>query len=756
MSQSRLSQILSNLDTELGTTGNEKPVSNLSIADAAPLIEKEAEKQAKKVRDTEDGDAIVAMVKRWIESSRNARRDEERKWSKNLDMYQGRQFTVWNDQTRSMQEQAALPYEPRIMANIIEPTCRTEMAKTASARPTAYVVPASNDQSDAMAAFAGEQVWEWHQRTENFQSEVFDPANLWRTVTGNAFIKVYLDGGLEDTAATEAAQKEYENALAQSAGQIDPNVGMAPPPPPPPGRVMGKIQGRPVTPFHLLVPDLTAISLQRQPYVIHQYTMPKTKAALHYKDALPDDWAPGSVAQDTIIQLSHIGVKQPQNASGKGDVIVYEVYVKPGYTPQLPNGGYIVLLGDTLVQLKTDGLPYAHGDYPFHHLYGIDTGRFYRKSTVESITPMQDQLNRSLSQMVKHRNLMLKPQMFYDEGSLEPQKIRSVAGAYIPVRLGFNRPTPVPMQEIPQSFGMLLDRMSNIRDDISGQHQVSRAVSPGADSAASLVSLLKETDDDMLTTVMNGIHTAIQGYARQMLALAVQFWSEPRLVKVVGGESAGDAKSLAGADLKNGTDLWFDDDSFLPQSRTAKNAIITDWMTKGFVPVDVGLEALNQGTLGKAWQQMNLDKSQARRENIAMRDLDPGQIQEFNGMQAQLAAQQPVGAPGVPGTLDGPPAAPPAPPLLFPINDWDNDLVHYREHSAYMKGQEWASLDPEHQQVFIQHLNAHGARAGIMPGSGGQPSMMPMPGAAGTPTQEQMPMDAGAGTMGAPEAAPVA
>lgn len=687
----------------------------LPIGQTADRVEMMAAEELAKIKKSEEAGKLASMVRNWRTACITSRVEDERQWYKNLDMYQGRQFTMWDRTMNRMVEPVAPDYEPRIAVNIIEPICRTEMAKTGSKHPDATVSPASNDQSDIMAALAGEAAWRWFYQSSRYQTLVFTPANFWRTTTGNGFIKSFRDDSMIDDAATEAAVRTWGQQVQQGTAQgLDPATA-----PPKPEPIRGKIRTHAISPFHLLVPDAAELDLQMQPYLIEQYTMPISKAKVVYKDFAPKDWNPTGVASTEVMNVAHIGIKA--GASSQLDsVLILEAWVKPGITTLMPDGGLIIMAGDEIVAMSTAGIPYAHREFPYAHLTGIETGRFYRKSIIESITSLQNELNRTYAQLIKSKNLTVKPMFFFDEGSLDPTRIRSKAGTYIPIRLGMNRPTPVPIQDMPAYVLDLIERIKGHLDDISGQHQVSRAISPGADTAASALALLQETDDNFLSTTFDSIEAAAETVARQVLSLMVQFWDEPRLVKVTGSSSTFEAKMLKGSDLKNGTDVRMDAQSSLPISKSGKIATITDWIDKGIIPPEVGLEAMEMGTLGSVYNRIKVDMDQARRENTEIALLDVATVTQHYMAQAQQAdAMAQAQANPLAGLSD--PAlgitpqeqAPmPAAPLqpLYPIGWMDNDEVHIREHEDYAKGQAYKALAPEIQKELETHVEAHRAR----------------------------------------------
>lgn len=687
------------------------------ITDSAPLIQQLAEEGAKKIQDTELENDIAKQVSQWRDNALSARSQYERQWLANWDMYQGRQYTVWDSGKKQMVAAANPTNEPRETFNILEPVVRTELAKTGSTHPSATVSPRSNDTDDLMAALAAQSAWEWWYEETNFHVTTFTQANLWRTVTGNGFTKTYFDTAVVDPAATDAAAQVFAQQQQQlAASGAQPSLAVRPDP------VFGQIRSTPVTPFHLIVPDLTKPDLQDQDWVQHQFLMSISRAKAVYGKLMGPDWAPAGAAQNSIADFTHLGIPGSVS-SNRQQCLVVETWVKPGGLPQLPAGGLIITVDDRVVGFVSH-YPYDHGLFPFAHLPGIEQGGFYRKSIVESGTPLQKALNRLINQQIKHHNLILNPGMFYDEGSLDPSRIRPVAGQYVPVRLGMKDPRPIEYPQMPASAFQFTQTLQTLQDDITGQHQVSRATAPGADTAASAISTLQEVDDNFLVTVFDGIRLAMTQIAKQVIGLMVQFWDEPRMVKIVGDEAAGDAQQLMGSDIASATDIRIDADSMLPQSKSGRIATITDWMDKGYIPVSVGLDSLEMGQLGKAFDTIKADQNSARRENVAFQKLDPAVAQQAQAadQQAQLDAAQ-LGAPQ-PAGPDGQPQ--PVPPtLVIPINWYDNDQVHIDEHKLFAKGQAYQLLDPAVQLELQNHVGAHEARlaASMAPAVGpdGQP-----------------------------------
>jgi hypothetical protein len=757
-------------------------VQNAPVADESVALV--TAKQLKQLTDSEQGSKLAADVSKYYSQVKAARTQYEHVWLKNLDMAQGRQFTEWDKNVGKMVQTPAPDYEPRVVVNVIEPVMRTALAKTGGSNPTATVAPASNEDSDLMAAEAAEQLWDWDFATSKFQTRAFSPANFWAAHTGNGFVKTYYDQSCTDEAATAAAQKTTAAASSIFAGAgLEGAFGdpTAPPTQVPQKPVLGKIRHVAVSPFHLYVPDLSEPDIEEQPYVIHAYPMNKQKAINAYQKFVGPDWQPASQTADTILSSYRLGIPGG-NTAMPDTVIVKECWIKPGINPNLPKGGVVIQINDTIVG-ASDGWPYSHGEYPFAHITGIETGVFYRKSVIGTMIPLQNEINRTYAQIIKHRNLALKPMMMFDAGSLDPRKIQSKAGTWIPVALGANRPTALPITDLSAAFWNLLDKFKTELDNITGQHDVSRSTSPGADTAASAISVLQEADNNFLYSWFESIEATFEKSARHFLALAVQFWDKPRLIKIVGDDGSYNVQELVGSDIAMGTDIRIERGTGLPEGKAARIALITDWMKNGFIPVDEGMKALEMGTLGKVYRLIKIDEDQATRENLDMKMLDVTAIQQqtegaagadptleppqdpsalfsqINEPDLQQQSPPPVADPmapdQAPGAVDPMTGAPaPVDPMSmsasYPINSFDNDAIHIAVHQREMKGQAYKGYAPEIKQVFEEHVAAHQARMGQMAAQQQQAAALAAGGAMeqekqGTPTPGASMQDQGAG-----------
>lgn len=749
----------------------------------------------KTFKGSDEGRRLLGMAKQWLAAAERIRGPIEQQWYKNIDMTQGRQYTIWNPSERKMANTLiADPNSPRLSVNIIEGRVFTRLAKIGASRPSATVAPASNDDEDIMAARAAEACWEWYQSSTQFQHTVFNPANYWATVCGNGYIKTFFDETRPDPALDDARRYQENHPegpvepSAPQAGSTKPSFMDAYSPGSEPDQILpgnetsggrrfddtmfqpqgqasnkGVIRSIPVSPFHIFVPDLLEPNLQEQPYIFHVYMMPLEAARLAWKDYVAPDWSPQEGDENEIVQLHHLGITTGADKENK-QIRVIELYVKPGTTKLLPKGGFVMIAGENeIVAVAKEGIPYEHGDYPFAMLTSIENGKFYRKAIVESMISIQNEVNRIYSQIIKHKNWAMAPQFFFEEGSLDVRKVTTRPGEFIPILMGSKMPVPREMPGIPAYTMDFLRELRMQLDDITGQHDVSRAVAPGADSAASMVSLLQEKDDDFLFSAYDSVRAALETTARHVLSYIVQFWDEPRMLKVIGMDAAFETMMLAGSKIKNNTDIRFDGESGLPKSRAARVALVTEWIDKQYIPKETGLKILEMGNLGKYFETLKLDENYATRQNIEFRRMTDADVQKHHDEWAQSAqtaaaelqeqvagVAEPVDEFGqeqeppvdmaaemsgepAPAEFGGAPAAPPAPaaapgdesgliaqtpvptageieqlrPNIVKVNEWDNHAVCMTVREQLLKSEAYKRLPPLVQEEVAANWKAH-------------------------------------------------
>lgn len=669
--------------------------------------------QTLKLAQSEDGKRLVDWVMRQYNTMRSVRKSYERQWYTNLSFYMGKQYVEWSKHEDRLTPLPKLDkFTPRITVNKIRPIVRTEISKLTSSRPTASVMPASNDDDDVFAARAGEQVWASLYDRLNFQ-KVVTQAVFWTSITGNAYIKTYWDDQGYDAVS----------------------------------KVYGDVRWAALSPFNILVPDLIEEDMECQPYVFCVYSKPIEWIELAYADVIPKGVKIASSNDvDDFLSPSKMGIS-PNNDARPESALIIEAWVKPGSTKLLPQGGFVTIVNNQIIQAGLKGLPYSHGQYPFAKISHIPTGRFYAESTVTDLIPLQMEYNRTQSQIIEAKNRTSKPQVMYDEGSVVPSKITTEPGLWIPIRPNAQRPQPVPLQDLPAYVVQFNERQQMNFEDISGQHEVTRGQAPGGISAATAIAYLQERDDSYIATTVQSLEQAVQTSARQTLTLVAEYWDVPRLIKATGEDGGYEAVLLKGAEIARGTDLRIEAGSALPSSKSARMANVMDFMKFGYMSPQEGFELLDMPMLQQWTTRRGIDKRAAQQENIDFKRIPLEQVQ----MAEQMYQMQTMMGEVMPDEMTG--EIPPRPSVI-PINEWDNDDVHIEIHELMQKGSSYKML-PEHVRTEVEnHVAQHKARRmarmmGAMPPAGPQPGGAYEPGSSGMMGAESpMPPMAGGPTDG--------
>lgn len=641
-------------------------------------------------------DQIAKWVHDQYQAIRNARVLTERQWYMNLAFYFGKQnvailkphsYGIGTGNQTKLWIPPAPYYRARPVINRIRPTIRTEISQLTANRPNASVVPASAEDRDMYAAMAGEQIWYNFYSEKNIKA-LIRRAMWWTCVTGTGFIKTWWD-------PNEGEMEEQVNPMT-GMPEIDPSTGQ--PAMAPVGDVMFKHE----TPFHVLCPDLREEDLESQPFLIHAQTKSPDWVSMHYKEALDGSPInPASADARDILEDSFMNLIGTQSLDRQRSMLVMEVWVKPKSVPMFPEGAFFTMVGNKIVQGQ-QGWPYSHKKYPFAKFDHIQSGKFYGTSVIEDLIPLQREFNRTRGGIIESKNRMAKPQLIAPRGSVDASKITSEPGQVIQYTPGFEPPRPLPMQDLPMYVIQELDRILVDWSDISGQHEVTHGQVPPGVTAATAISYLQERDETQLSATFDSLEEGVEKIANMTLTYVHDYWSTKHLVKITGPDGSFDVMAFKGSDLRNNLDIRIEAGSALPVSKAAKQAFIMDLMKMGFIEPRKGLEVMDMGGINKLYEQIQVDQRQAQRENLRMSKVTEETLEQFNQQNMQMLQNSIDPETGEPTAFDGN-----LPPLIVPVNTWDNHALHVEYHNQFRKGQAFEQLPEFVKALFEAHVQEH-------------------------------------------------
>jgi len=636
---------------------------------------------------------------------RNQRAQYQKTWEYHLLNYGGDQWT--NLITGGRFQKPGLPsYNQKLVTNLLRPMIRQQISRMTSEKPTVTVVPVSASDDDLLAAQGAQAVWDSLYDNQKIQDKLIRTA-FWTAITGNGFFKTFWDS----------------NKIDEDFLTVNPIITQPQPTP-------GSLCFGTVTPFNLFVPDLLEEDIECQPYVMEVYTKTALWVNTFWKGYLKAPVEPDCIGSQEIFDSTYW--KQKNDGSAKPDSVrVLEIYLKPGAHRDFPSGGMLTVVGNQLVQ-RLDKMPYSHGEYPHGHWGDIQTGKFYRDSVLVDTIPLNRHYNRTRNQMIISMLRTGRNAYAYTEGSIDPNRVTSRPGELIPVKPGFQPPTVLPAQPIPAFVENELRVAKGDIEDISAQHSVSKGQAPGSGVvAATAINFLVEQDNSVFYTTMASGESLVQKMGKQSLAIVAEMWDVAKIIRTIGMDSAFDAVELKGSQIARGLDIRVERGSMLPESKTAKQALLMDMAKMGFISPENLLDLLPMGGVKRITEIIKVDYAQAQRENLKMKKLHPQEL-----LVADMEYQQKL-EPDANGYVDESTFNPATgeslqKPLAVPTNDFDNHQVHIDVHNRFRKSQEFENLDPRVKQEFANHVLEHqvhmmmGAQRDMMAQGG-----MPPPGMSG-------------------------
>lgn len=530
-----------------------------------------------------------------FEKDRRQRIEFERDWYMNLAFYFGRQYVQWttpmntsNGTYMKLFEPKAPPWRVRMVTNKIKPLMRKEMAMLTKEDPVPYIIPASTDDDDLLAARAGENLFDFLWR--NLKAKrTLKRAAFWTALTGNGFCKDWYDPG-----ATDA------------------------------GGEQGSIMFEHLTPFHLWVPDMDEEDIENQPHVHHVMTKDPRWIKDTYGVDIQSDTNSGGGA---VLEQKFLRALNITSSNEYDCVAVHETWFKP--CSDWPDGAIITWAQDQPLNV-TEGFPFGHNEYPFTKFDNIQTGRFYSESVIKDLIPLQKEYNRTRSQIIEAKNRMARPQLVAQKGSVDPNKMTTEPGLIIFYTPGYQPPVQMKMEPIPNYVIEELNRCAADMQDIAAQHEVSKGTNPPGVTAATAISYLQEQDETSLSNAISSIEEGVEKIGRHFLLHVQTFWDLPRMIQVEGYDGAFEAMEFKNADLKGNTDLNIQSGSAMPKSRAAKQAFIMQLGQLGWIPAQTALRYLDMAETGRLYEELQKDVRQAQRENVKMMAGMPQQVNTWD------------------------------------------------------------------------------------------------------------------------------
>jgi hypothetical protein len=636
-----------------------------------------------------------------VRQIRNARVKQERDWKLNMAFYRGNQWVWFNRfsgqvQTIPQSETGDGPRtRVRLTSNQILPGVQGLLAQMTKTKPVIHATPDSGAERDIRSAQMAEQLYESWWRDLHLRKKLVE-ALLWSILGSVGYWRVtwdpfagksmtYLVDPNGQPILDQVLADIYRDELTQ-AGE-DPRKHEK-------TVYMGDVRVDVIPPDALYVLDAGA-SFDDATAIVCKHPMSPDEVKMRYgADLKPTARVDAWEIPDGVLGL---------NTGGGSENNVVEVYI--GYftpTALLPQGRYVVFTEDPVKilfdgpwHLPTNDMPFI--EFPGPRVPGSSTD----EAVVTHARPLQKELNRTVSQIVMHKNLTLKPQLLAPQGSIT-QRITDEAGAIIEfMPVGGAVPTWREMPSIPPYVFEHLKDIQFRLDRLFNMASVQQGTPPPNVEAGIAIDLLQEAASDQIAPVIQAMEDSLARGGDLLVRLAQKFYTEPRLMKIIGPGGSTKVKRFMGSDIDGGFSFHAEAGSGLPRTRAGRQSRIEQLISMNVIRPDQSWKYLDIADLKGVAATFAADEEQAYREHDKLTKGDPLNMESMQ--QAMQALQQGMN----PET--GQPLQPQDNPqqiiqraALQPL-PFENFQVHLDTHSLYMKSVEWESLPPDAQQRYLDH-----------------------------------------------------
>jgi len=636
---------------------------------------------------------------------RNARVKQERDWKLNMAFYRGNQWVWFNRYSGQVQsipqpDQGDGPrYRVRLTSNQILPGVQGLLAMMTKTKPVISATPDSGAERDIRAAQMAEQLYESWWRDLHLKAKLQE-ALLWSILGSAGYWKVswdpfagksmtFLVGPDGQPVLDQIMADIYRDELIQEGQdprQYEKTV------------YMGDVRVDVIPPDSLFVLD-AAQSFSDSKAIVCKHPMTPDEVKMRYgKDLKATTTMDAWEIPDGVLGLG--------SGSSSGEKDVVEIFV--GYFPptaMIPQGRYVVFAEDPSLILFDGPWPFPTHDMPFVKFPGPRVpGSVTDEAVVTHARPLQKELNRTVSQIVMHKNLTLKPQLLAATGSLT-QRITDEPGAIIEfMPIGNVVPQWREMPGLPAYVFQHLDGIQARLDRLFNLQAVTRGDVPPNVEAGISIDLLQEASVDQISPVIGAMEDALARAGDLMVRLAQKFYTEPRLMKIIGPGGTTKAKRFLGSDIDGGFGFYAEAGSGLPRTRAGRQARIESLVQMGMMRADQAWKHLDVADLKGLAAMFAADEEQAYREHDKLTKGDPINPEAMHDAIAALQQGQ--------NPQTGQPLGPQDNPqqivqnaALKPLS-FENYQTHLDTHALYMKSVEFEGLPPDAQERFIDHWEA--------------------------------------------------
>lgn len=628
---------------------------------------------------TTDDTAVLTELEDKYKKAKDDRRQYEREWQTSLAFLKAQQWLEWDRVRQTLYLPPAPPWRVRSTTNLIQPIFRTILGKISAQKTQAKVRAVNETPEAAEDARAQDQLLDYLWDRCDSEAAVLD-ALKWAIVAGTGIHHPCWDKSIGEELTNPDTVEGPPDEMGQPTQMPHPEAGQPvrePGPdgqPNPEGNVvhMGDIDHTAVSPFEFF-PEPLAQRIEDMEYVFFVKVRPASYVNRKFGTELEDQAIPSDEYAMNTIESD-----QNQSSVAKG-IPLFEYWQRPNASA--PEGRYVVYVKDKI--LFNGPNPYPKEPIPFIAVREATVpGRFWGRSVIADLVPLQQTYNKIKSQMLETTNSISRPKWAVVKGALDPGKTISTAPAevitYNPIAGAFEggRPTKIAGGDIPAGMFNLLARIQSEFYEVAGIHDFSKGLSGlGGVRAGFALKMLLEEDSTRTGILKRNLDESIIKLEKAKLHLAKQFYIEPRTIAVVGKDSTAEVAEFYAERIPDDVDVHIIASGGLPESLAARQEYVLELIKTPVSPQSllpdprVALKLLGLGDVEGVYEDMNRDIRQAERENEKM----------------------------MVGTA-------------VEAHDYDNHVVHGQQHDGTRKGEQYEQVvatNPAIGQVFATHIAMH-------------------------------------------------
>lgn len=587
----------------------------------------------------DDEESLVAMVQKKAKDAESWLEAFHRQWFINIAMRRGAQYVQTHAKDVLIAPEQTDENRVRIIANKLQGIHSTRLAKLVKDLPKLEGVPASSSEEDKDLARRGTKLLDYCWQQQRVPEKLVETLS-WAIDTGNCFlsprwdpnkgpkIPVYKrhEGKLT---GQEGYQLDAEGYILDESGQrIVEEVTT--------GDVVIDI----INPFDF-VNDGRSISVENQQWFLIQTAMPLADIKKQWpergKDIKADkDTKTRAMYQKRLQALSSNQGDYYAEPKEEGDLATVRYYYEKACS-DYPQGRYLVVAGSTL--LETGPLPVGDGEeYNIIHIGDIHvSGCFWKIGTIENLIPIQKGYNRTLSQIVENANNMGNVKVMAPKGSkLSSEAFDDSGNEVIEYdATGAGEPHQLQPASIPSYVVELLTIYDKNFEDGSGQHEVSHGKAPAGVKSGTALNALQEQDDTRLAPTKVMLLRGLERLGVMVLKLYEQNMSVARKFQIIGETTQDiDDFELTPEEVQAiNKDVRVQTENLIAAHKRLQQEQVMDLYSAGVLGDKENpkvrkkvLQLLEFGNVADIFDDLNVDVSQARKENEQLtsgKDLEP-------------------------------------------------------------------------------------------------------------------------------------